>query len=328
MSENTKENLFWGFISIVTIFVIFCAYLNVSHAQIKTATSTPHMTTFSSFQLLFLTDGVGCLPTTFKEDFESYTIDSSLDNGSGGTGWADSWALSGQGTAIADGVSPFMGDVSAKLTGTSGDGPALARSFNANYSCGSLYFALKVDAFNANGGGSLEMYDNGSWVTSFQSFTPNNIKYYAGGWVTFATGLSTDTWYLINVEWDNSLHPNLMRARLKTGDTWGSWTDWFSPGSFSSISGIKLINSITNRTPNASFDEISGRDPTEIPPPPTPGPTPPSDYTVETATIWAVSTLFFTMGTVIAYFIVAFAIFFVISWGLGKFIRPIIRLLR
>lgn len=49
---------------------------------------------------------------------------------------------------------------------------------------------------------------------------------------------------------------------------------------------------------------------------------------VETATIYALSALFFTMVTVFVYFAIVFFLFYVIAWALLQVFIPIMRLIQ
>jgi|GEM_PF-2649956 len=174
----------------------------------------------------------------------------------------DSW--SGSTSFVVQGSTVYEG-AKAVVANPAGSTQTINRTFSG-ITDGSVYFALHIPTtgetdfyFILEDAGSNKMYVR--WNPG-----ANSIQIYdngAGDYQNVATSLSTDTWYVVNIEFDNSGQPNKYRARVNTAGAWGAFTSWYTVngGSYTSISGIEIQNGATVGDGTTYFDTITPTDP-------------------------------------------------------------------
>lgn len=177
------------------------------------------------------------------EDFDSYLATDDIDGGSGGSGWSGNWAkVSGAG--ITAEVAPAGGQGgNAANSNTGGTDNHYTRAFSA-ISAGIFSIRMRVDFSTMDDYVGFVLLESGTGRI-FIRFTAvdNQIQLYNGGTPGYEDiqGYSVDTWYTIDVEFDDAAQPNKFRVRIDGG----SWTSWiFVLGSsYSTLSVLRLDDS-------------------------------------------------------------------------------------
>lgn len=148
------------------------------------------------------------------------------------------------------------------------DNKAISNTSIATSSEGSLYFAIRFDT-TANNNMGIKLSESSS-VKMEVLLIDGAIKMIDGSgptWQTVDGSLSTDVWYVINVEWDDSGQPNQYRVRVdENGGGWGSFTNWYDTrdSSYSEIDEIEFVSKDDDGSGgyNNYFDTITPTDPT------------------------------------------------------------------
>ncbi len=190
------------------------------------------------------------------DNFDSYP-DGDLSGQNGGTDWTAAWSggagFDVQGTVVYQGAKA----VSVVRTGAAQE---ITRDFTA-ITAGSVYIAVRVTSTALE---SYLMINEGATSRGYIKHTGGVISIYDNGggvYQNVATGLSADTWYIVNIEFDDGAQPNNYRARVYNG-SWGSFSSWYqvNGGSYTNISRIRLQLD-TPGTGTAYYDLITPTDP-------------------------------------------------------------------
>ena len=132
---------------------------------------------------------------------------------------------------------------------------------------GSVYFAMRRSAeldgiffVSLNEGASQEMriYFTSDGVLSILNGTDNsNVNLLAGA-------SSVNTWYPINVEFDDVAQPDKYRARAYSSGSWQAFSSWYpilTNGTYASIDGIGMRSNSTTCGCTLYVDNITATNP-------------------------------------------------------------------
>lgn len=190
---------------------------------------------------------------THEDNFDGYS-DGDL-NGQGS--WSGSTLYDVQGSVV------YQGAKAVSRT-TFGTGGTIANSVTA-VTAGSLFIAMRKTS-STQGSAYTMLQDSGEGVCCYVRMH-NDSKIYAynaaSGYVNMGS-YASNTWCIINIEWDDSAHPNQWRCRFHDGSSWSSWTSWIDTYNAitSGIDGVVFDIDNTGGTPTAYWDLLTPTDPT------------------------------------------------------------------
>lgn len=187
------------------------------------------------------------------DNLDSYSAGSNLHGQNGGSDWAAAWSWNSAGTQPTVETAPAggQGGNAIKVSGTTNQTKA-TRTFTA-ISAGIVKLRLRVTATNPNdfcgfilesGAGNGKIYHrvSGGNLQLFNSPAYENVQ-----------AVSADTWYRIDVEFDDAAQDNKFRTRVDGG----SWTDWKNTnGTYTSLDRIVIDKSNTNAGVDLWVDDI------------------------------------------------------------------------
>lgn len=165
---------------------------------------------------------------TGLENFDSYSTGTSISTLAGGSGWSAAWVKGGSGTAtIETAPAGGQGGNALKITGTTA--VSAARDITG-VSSGKLRFLVRLSSATPDeqvvvGISSAAMYiqfraDSQIAMYNTQSGVYDDIQAY-----------SANTWYTIDLEFNDSSQPDKYRVRIDEG----TWTSWVTCGAFSTV---------------------------------------------------------------------------------------------
>jgi len=186
----------------------------------------------------------------------------------------DSWVKS-VGLISVQGAVKYAGDKALECNVAPASNNDYTRSITPT-AAGSMYFAFRKTSIPTLHASFVFRQNSGTkFAIVFPGLIEGDGVYLEGsGGVMnpISVGLSADTWYVVNVEFDAAGQPNKARARLYSNGSWGGFTAWLpSFANFTQIDSIRLNWGGEGGTSGTIyFDSITGTDPTdgqEEPPP-------------------------------------------------------------
>ena len=205
---------------------------------------------------------------TSEDNFNSYSDGNNLNGGSGGSGWGGNWTQYNSNQITTETSVTYEGAAAAKTTVNAA---VYYRNLSSSLTSGSVYVAMqKTSTSSGNWYFTLEQgaFPNDRMV--IRAFTDGNIAIYDNslGYQTITT-YNPNQWYVINVEFDDSGHPDQYRARVYDGSSWSSFSSWYTvyTGSYTGINYVSIQGDCSGTT--CYWDDITPNDPTIQPPPPT-----------------------------------------------------------
>jgi len=189
------------------------------------------------------------------DNFDSYTAGGNLSGAAGGSGWSGDWsAVTGTittETAPAGG----QGGNAARCNSTAGDA-SYQRSFT-DVSAGTASIRMRTsDTSPANDFGVILREGGvGKMYVLFGKNTAGQIAMFDGGTSTYVDigAFSADTWYTIDIDFDDAAQPNQYRVRID-GGSWTSWRD-VNGSAYTNIDAFNLLDENTN-THTSWWDDI------------------------------------------------------------------------
>lgn len=148
------------------------------------------------------------------ENFDSYTVDADLNGGSGGSGWSGNWSLVSGTITTPNAPAGGQGGNAAKSTGLGGE-DRYNRAISA-ITAGTVRFRARLNTTTPNIEVMVRLLESGTARMAIQ-FDAGNIKINNNGTLETIQAFSADTWYTIDVDFDDSAQPNLYRARVDGG---------------------------------------------------------------------------------------------------------------
>lgn len=200
------------------------------------------------------------------DDFSSYAT--GAITGGFGTNWSGNWVLVNSGYQI--GTTAMFKNVGKALSRalTSGSPTAsIERTLASSADSGDLYFAFMVSGASAhvsqfmiNSGASTGL-DIEIWGRNNNGTPVTLLAVGASGVVPIATGLSFDTWYIVNVSFTSATTCKIRYKALN--GLFGYFTAPITYMASVSSPNLLKINSSSQGTGNTTFyfDEISNLDP-------------------------------------------------------------------
>lgn len=181
---------------------------------------------------------------TWNDNFESYSTGDL--NGQGD--WSGDATYDVQTSVVYEG---------SKAASGSGSEGLILKSFDGLTS-GSLYFAIRTSSVTTDGV-YLRLYEGSTNIMGVGLGYPSGkTSYYSGGWQTYGNA-SSDTWYIYNIEFDDTNQNDKFRMRVYASGSWGAFTDWVNTkAGYSSINNVGLQAYDTT----GYFDILSSSDPT------------------------------------------------------------------
>jgi hypothetical protein len=187
---------------------------------------------------------------TATETFETYSV-AALNGDNGGAGWSGAWAASSGDTVVSSPV--FAGTRAYKLVAGTGDAN---RSLTTGVTSGIVRFYFMGDGVPGAGTNGVAFHFRESGTVRFKmewgGATPgNNVDLVGGTSIVIASGISANTWYYIDTQFDQANN----RARMSFNG--GSWSAYVTAigGSFTTINGIRTAD-INGGTENYYYDNI------------------------------------------------------------------------
>lgn len=183
------------------------------------------------------------MPWVAAETFDTYSPGATLHGAAGGVNWSGSWANTPTtGWTVETAPAGGQGGLAARKTGTGNE--ISQRNLATAISVGTVHFKARISATPASdqfigftlsdgsdrmlikfsNGGQIQIFDNASGYVNIQAF-------------------SADTWYDIDVDFDDAAQNNLYRARVDGG----SYTTYktVNGGSYTTIDRIFLKDTHT-----------------------------------------------------------------------------------
>lgn len=177
--------------------------------------------------LLALIPSLAFAAWTATDDFESYST-GALSAVSGGSGWTGTWACCGGGSTANFQIvsSPAIDTRAAAITSVVG---FTEHTLTSSVTTGSVYFLIRRNSTSAANGARIRMPAAAGAVEYDVGMTGSDIILFANsGQKVVSSGLSADTWYEVQVEYDTTVPQHRVRSRPRLG-TWGSWTAQWEP---------------------------------------------------------------------------------------------------
>ena len=158
------------------------------------------------------------------DNFDSYSVATTLEGASGGSSWTSNWDNTPN-TGWTSETAPAggQGGVAARHTGTTSE--ATIRTFSS-LTAGSVSFRVRISATSGSYSGiTVRLGESGQQARMNISISSTgNISLFdndLGDWRAI-TAYSIDTWYRVDIEFDDIGQPDKFRARVD-GGTWTSW---------------------------------------------------------------------------------------------------------
>ncbi len=135
----------------------------------------------------------------------------------------------------------------------------------SNVNAGTVYFTFR--GTDKNSRNHFQLSESG--VTKIevwfaQNTASNNVYINGGSQVSIGTW-TTNTWYVVAIEFDDVGQPDKFRAKLYSSESWGSWTSWITGiSSYTNIDKIKLKNYVYSQGGTLYWDTITPNDPTVV----------------------------------------------------------------
>lgn len=191
--------------------------------------------------------GTGEHAWTLEEGFEGYTA----GNLNGQGGWSGSTSYQVQ-TSVT-----YAGGKAGSIAIS--DGLAITKDLPFQIHTGSFYWAARRSGNTTSDFDMILREDSTNKV--FVRFDRNgNITYFDGSVFNTLAAYSVDTWYPLNVEFNDDTQPDKFRVRVYSGGSWGSFSPWTTTnGAYGAMHAIRFdCNGSGGGT--AYFDAISASD--------------------------------------------------------------------
>lgn len=188
-----------------------------------------------------------------EETFESFSDETDIDGGGGGTGWSGNWTDLGN-PLYADTATASEGSVSCRCVSNGGGNTFSSRTLTTSLSSGShvMYVSLRKSSTSA-GTNSFTLRSSAGFRASILMNTSGNI---VGRTTTIISGYSADTWYDFRLTFD-------MDAGTYTVAYW-TGSAWSAESSSISLAGSGAIDRVSiggDDGANSWVDNISDTDP-------------------------------------------------------------------
>lgn len=173
------------------------------------------------------------------DNFDSYSSGASLDGASGGSGWTGNWTALFATTNTAE-TAPSGGQGGMCYRSNTSTGQSfLTRAFSA-ISAGTIRFRIRVTDTSPNNFVGVIIESSGSGVF-YVRINGGNIQYYDGVYNTIQA-VSADTWYTVDIDFDDATQNNKWRIRIDEG----SWSSWVSSAiAFTTVDTFRIDKSAT-----------------------------------------------------------------------------------
>lgn len=180
---------------------------------------------------------------TYEQKFNSLT--------DGDLGGQDSWsAIDGSPVLNVQTSSTYEGAKALSCVFSSTNLESDYRRDITGISDGNFYVAYKVSTILSGGSSFVALKDTGGSFVMYIKL-PGGAT---GGALLIGTNaadvtvdggaFSNDTWYVFNVEFDDTAQNNKYRCRSFRGGSWGSWTAWSDTvAAYTSITTIRILSS-------------------------------------------------------------------------------------
>lgn len=179
------------------------------------------------------------------DDFDGYTLSADLNTLNGGSGWSAGWVDGGGGTMTIE-TAPAGGQGGKAVRSNSATVSTIYhRTVTSAVTAGTVGFRMRVSISNPNDfvGVWLSSTTTGHMYIKFDS--DGNIKIFNGTGSTYDTiqAYSVDTWYTIEIDFDDAAQNDLYRARVNGG----SYTSYklVNNTSYASINRFNIEDSAT-----------------------------------------------------------------------------------
>lgn len=179
------------------------------------------------------------MPFVSRETFDSYSSGASLDGASGGSGWTGNWTALFATTNTAE-TAPSGGQGGMCYRSNTSTGQSfLTRAFSA-ISAGTIRFRIRVTNTSPNAFVGVIIESSGTPIF-YVRINGGNIQYWDGAYNTIQA-VSADTWYTVEIEFDDATQNNQWRVRIDGG----SWTSWVSAAAaFTTVDTFRIDKSAT-----------------------------------------------------------------------------------
>lgn len=190
------------------------------------------------------------------DDFEAYSV-ATIVGQTGGSGWSGNWALGGGSSADYTIVSsPAIGTRAASIKATAG---FVEHTLSSTQTTGSVYFLTRRNSTSAANGARIRMPAAGGAVEYDVGFYGTDIILFANsGQKVVCSGLSADTWYEVQVEYDTTVPQHRARCRPQLG-SWGAFTSQWEPNGGTTAGAITAfgLQALGSDASITYFDRIS-----------------------------------------------------------------------
>jgi hypothetical protein len=193
---------------------------------------------------------------TYEQDFESLS-DGDLNG-------QDSWS-GNTGYDVQSSVA-YAGSKGVSIT--IADSQAISRALPANITDGDVYFAIRRTTNSGGGAFYVILQDSAPASRIFiRMHSDGNIGAFNNGvgYVTIAA-YSANTWYPVNVQFNDGTQPDQFRVRVYSGGSWGSFSSWLTVngGSYVNIGYLRFDTSDGNNSAVGYVDAFSASDITGV----------------------------------------------------------------
>ena len=179
-----------------------------------------------------------------RDNFDSYTTGVDLNTLNSGSGWSGAWAFDAAGALTIE-TAPAGGQGGNAVRSID----ALAKRYSRDFTpvdVGELTFRMRIDITNPSTFTGVILRDTAVGNRMYVAFRASgNIEILDNGvYRTVVSSYAVDTWYTIDIEWNNIQQPNKYRARANGGE----WTPWYTvdPGTYTSIGRLVIADDSTN----------------------------------------------------------------------------------
>jgi len=179
------------------------------------------------------------------DNFDSYTPTNDLNTLNGGSGWTGAWAkITGGAMTIETAPAGGQGGNAVRSISATVD-TQYSRAVTA-ITVGTVRFRMRTTIANPNNfsGAVLRESTNGRMYIRFGP--TGNLEIYNNTGATYESiqAYSVDTWYTIDINFDNAAQPNLYRAAVGGGAYTAYKT--VNGGSYTNVDDMMLDDSATN----------------------------------------------------------------------------------
>lgn len=184
------------------------------------------------------------------DNFDGYSTGAALHSLNGGSGWAGAWTKIDGNDEVTIETAPAGGQggnaIRVQNTNTTND--EIYRRAITGISAGIVRFRARINHTAVNQGPVVSLRDGtqGRMYVKFE--IDGNIKLYDFDITSYVTiqAYSADTWYTIDIEFDDSAQPDKYRARVDEG-TWSGWKT-VDGGSYTTITTLGVASESENST--------------------------------------------------------------------------------